>query len=30
VYAVTELDPGSGGERQFLSADVGSEYVVED
>jgi hypothetical protein len=30
VYALTELDPGSGGERQFLSADVGSEYVVED
>ncbi|MFD6140339.1 RNA polymerase sigma factor [Promicromonospora sp. NPDC060271] len=29
VYALTELDPGSGGERQFLSASVSSHTVQE-
>lgn len=29
VYALTELDPGSGGERQFMSADA-SSYTVEE
>ncbi|MFC8798697.1 RNA polymerase sigma factor [Promicromonospora sp. NPDC057138] len=30
LYALTELDPGAGGERQFMSAGAGSEYVVEE
>ncbi|WP_129782977.1 SigE family RNA polymerase sigma factor [Promicromonospora panici] len=30
LYALTELDPGSGGERQFMSARTGSEYIVEE
>lgn len=29
VYALTELDPGSGGERQFMSTSVGTHTVQE-
>jgi RNA polymerase sigma factor (sigma-70 family) len=29
VYALTELDPGSGGERQFMSTSFGSHTVQE-
>lgn len=29
VYVLTELDPGSGGERQFMSTSVGSHTVQE-
>ncbi|PUB24040.1 RNA polymerase sigma factor (sigma-70 family) [Promicromonospora sp. AC04] len=28
VYALTELDPGSGGERQFVSVGASSTYVI--
>jgi len=27
VYALTELDPGSGGERQFVSMRAGDKHV---
>jgi hypothetical protein len=30
LYALAELDPGSGHEREFVSVGAGSEYVVED
>jgi RNA polymerase sigma factor (sigma-70 family) len=30
VYALTELDPGSGGERQFVSMRAGDEHIAED
>lgn len=28
LYVLTELDPGSGGDRQFMSVEVSSEYVI--
>ncbi|GHH69272.1 RNA polymerase sigma factor [Promicromonospora soli] len=29
LYALTELDPGSGGERQFMSVAAGSQHIAE-